>query len=131
MAIGNWGTEVVFNVSELSSFTFKDMKRTVGSDWATHSRVGLKDQVEYLRPSLQKMSFTISLDATLGVKPRDIIERMAAMSERGEVHHFVVGCQRVGNYRWRITSIGEAWEKIYNRGELTNAKLDITMEEYL
>lgn len=131
MAIGNWGAAIVFNISELSSFTFKDTSRTVGSDWATHSRVGLKNQVEYLRPALQKMSFTISLDATLGVKTRDVIERMAAMSEHGEVHPFVVGCRRVGNYRWRITSISEAWETIYNRGELTNAKLDITMEEYL
>ena len=40
MAIGNWGMDVVFSVSDLRVLTFDDMNQTVGSEWATHSRIG-------------------------------------------------------------------------------------------
>ncbi len=52
MAIGSWGTDVIFSVSDKRVLTFNDMQHSVGSAWATHSRIGLKDQVEYLRPTL-------------------------------------------------------------------------------
>ena len=31
MAIGNWGTEIVFSVSERQTLTFQNLSRTVGS----------------------------------------------------------------------------------------------------
>lgn len=131
MAIGNWGTAIFFNVSDMKVLTFKNMSRTVGASWATHSRIGKKDQVEYLRPNLQKLTFDISLDFNDGVNPRTIIERMERASEIGEVHPFIVGGKPVGRLKWRLTSVSEAWETIYNNGALTKAKLTITMEEYL
>lgn len=130
MAVGNWGTAIIFTVSESVVRTFKNMSRTVGSSWATHSRIGRKDQVEYLRPNLQKMTFEIELDANYGVNPRAIIERMERAAERGEIHPFIVGGRRVGRLNWRLTSVGETWETIYNNGALTKAKLNISMEEY-
>ena len=81
MALANWGTAIFFSVSEDMVLTFRNMNRTVGSAWATHSRIGLKDQVEYLRPNLQKVTFEIALDANYGVDPRAIIERMERASE--------------------------------------------------
>ena len=130
MALANWGTAIFFSVSEDMVLTFRNMNRTVGSAWATHSRIGLKDQVEYLRPNLQKVTFEIALDANYGVDPRAIIERMERASELGEIHPFIIGGRPVGRLCWRLTTVGEAWETIYNNGALTNAKLNITMEEY-
>ena len=126
MAIGNWGTDVVFSVSDRRVLTFNDMNHSVGSSWATHSRIGLKDQVEYLRPTLQKLTFTMELNASLGVRPRAVLDML-----EGHVFPFVVGGKRVGRYRWRITDLSEAWETIYNRGELYRAKVNVTMEEYV
>ena len=131
MAVGNWGTAIIFSVSDTRVLTYRNMSRTVGSSWATHSRIGLKDQVEYLRPNLQKLTFEIALDFNYGVNPRTIIERLERAAELGEIHPFIVGGRPVGRLYWRLTSIGEAWETIYNNGVLTNAKLNITMEEYL
>ena len=131
MAIANWGTAVIFSVSENKVFTFRNMSRTVGSSWATHSRIGLKDQVEFLRPNLQKLNFEIALDFNYGVDPRAIIERMERAAEMGEIHPFIVGGRPVGRLWWRLTDVSEAWETIYNNGVLTNAKLNITMSEYL
>lgn len=131
MAIGNWGTSIVFSVSDRKVQTFENMIRTVGSQWATHSRIGKKDQVEYLRPALQKITFDMELNAEYGVNPRAILDKLAALTEKGTVNTLVIGGKRVGNHRWRITDISEAWETIYNRGELARAKVSVTMQEYL
>ena len=122
---------MVFRVSDRQVFTFSGLNRTVGSEWATHSRIGQKDQVEYLRPVLQKMTFTITLDATLGVRPRATMDRLADYAERGTVRAMVIGGKRVGRNKWRITDISEAWDTILNKGELVRATLSVTMQEYL
>ncbi len=131
MAIGNWGTSIVFSVSDRKVQTFENMTRTVGSQWATHSRIGKKDQVEYLRPALQKVTFTMELNAEYGVNPRAMLDTLAAFAESGAVETLVIGGRRIGRHRWRITDISEEWETIYNRGELTRAKVSVTMQEYL
>ena len=131
MAVGNWGKDIVFSVSDRKVQTFKDMTRTVGSQWATHSRIGRKDQAEYLRPTLQKITFTMELNALDGVNPRTMLNKLANLAERGTVNTLVIGGKRVGSYRWRITDISEEWETIYNGGELARAKVNVTMQEYL
>ena len=131
MAIGNWGMDVVFSVSDLRVLTTKDVNQNVGSEWATHSRIGAKDQVEYLRPKLRKLTFTIELDASFGVRPRAVLEMLEWHSELGHVFPFVIGGKRLGRHRWRMTDVSEAWETIYNRGELARAKVSVTMQEYL
>lgn len=131
MAIGNWGTDIVFSVSDHRVLTFNDMNHSVSSSWATHSRIGLKDQVEYLRPNLQKLTFTITLDASFGVRPRSILEKLERHAEKGHIFPFVVGGKRIGSYRWRITDLSETWETVYNKGELYRAKVNVTMEEYI
>ena len=90
MAIGNWGMDVVFSVSDLRVLTFDDMNQTVGSEWATHSRIGEKDQVEYLRPKLRKLTFTIDLNASFGVRPRSVLDMLERHSELGHVFPFVI-----------------------------------------
>ena len=131
MAIGNWGAEIIFTVSDRKVLTFNDLNHSVGSAWATHSRIGLKDQAEYLRPNLQKLSFTITLDANLGVRPRATLELLERHAELGSVFPFVVGGRRIGRHSWRMTEVSESWENILSRGELVQAKVNVTMEEYV
>ena len=130
MAIGNWGTAIIFSVSDRMVQTFQNLNHTVGSEWATHSRIGLKDQVEFLRPSLQKITFDMELNATLGVRPRATLNRLESYTERGSVYPMVIGGRRIGRY-WRITDLSEAWETVYNGGELSRAKVSVTMQEYV
>jgi phage protein U len=131
LAIGNWGTDIIFRVSDKTVLTFQNLTRTVGAEWATHSRVGKKDQTEFLRPKLQKVTFSIYLDATYGVKPRSTLDRLANYCETGTVNPLVVGGKRVGQNRWKITDLGETWDTVMNRGELVRATVSVTMEEYL
>lgn len=131
MAIGSWGGQIIFSTNDRRVLTFQDMAQTVGSEWATHSRIGLKDQVEYLRPSLRKLTFTMELNALYGVKPRAMLDRLEALTERGSVYPMVVGGRRVGRHLWRMTGLSEAWETVLNKGELVRAKVNVTMEEYV
>jgi hypothetical protein len=131
LAIGNWGTDIIFRVSDKTVLTFQNLNRTVGAEWATHSRVGKKDQTEFLRPKLQKITFSIYLDALYGVRPRATLDRLADYCETGTVNPLVVGGKRVGRNRWKITDLSEAWDTVMNRGELVRATVSVTMEEYL
>lgn len=131
MAIGNWGTDIVFRVSERQALTFQKLTRTVGAEWATHSRMGLKDQSEFIRPKLGGITFTMLVDATLGVKPRAMLDQLELLVERGEVNPMVVGGRRVGRHRWKITDISEEWNTVLNGGELLSANVSITMQEYV
>ena len=87
--------DVVFSVSDLRVLTFDNLNQNVGSEWATHSRIGGKDQVEYLRPKLRKLTFDIDLNASFGVRPRTVIERLELHSELGHVFPFVIGGRRL------------------------------------
>ena len=131
MEIGSWGRDLVFSTSDRRILNFQKFARSSGSDWATHSRIGKKDQAEYLRPKLQKVTFTMRLDATLGVRPRSMLDLLTIYAERGTVNILVIGGKRVGEYYWRITDLSEAWETVLNRGELVSAKVNVTMQEYL
>ena len=65
------------------------------------------------------------------IRPRTTLDRLAAAAESGEINFMVVGGKMVGTNRWRITSISEAWNVVYNKGELVKATITVSMEEYL
>ena len=50
MAIGNWGADIVFRVSEREALLLQSLNRTVSAEWAAHSRIGLKNQSEFIGP---------------------------------------------------------------------------------
>ncbi len=129
--VGSWGNTIIFRTSDSRILTFSNFSRTVSSSWANHSRIGRKDKSEFVRPDLQKITFTIVLDATLGVKPRETLEKIAGAVEKGTVNTLVIGGKKVGSSRWVIQSASEAWDYILQEGQLVHAKVSLTMEEYL
>ena len=131
MAIGNWGTGLIFEVSDSNILTFNNFSRNVTSTWAAHSRVGLKDRSEFLRPGLQKIQFDVELNAEYGVRPRTMLEYIERCVETGEVNILVIGGRRVGSNGWTITGSSEAWDVLLNRGEMVKARVTITMDEYV
>lgn len=129
--IGSWGTGLVFTTSDSRILTFRNFSRKVSSSWAKHSRIGKKDRSEFLRPDLESVTFTIELNATLGVKPRQELASLERAVENGTVNPLVIGGKRVGNNNWAITATSEEWDVVLSKGELVSAKVDVTMEEYL
>lgn len=130
MAIGTLGRNVVFEVSDDRVFTFSELTREVTSRWTNHEPQGVKPKPEFLGAGLQTASLTITLSATLGVRPRDVLEAIENIVENGTAETLVIGNRPVGSNPFRLTGSSEAWNTVYNRGELARATLTISLEEY-
>ena len=128
--IGTLGTDLVFETSDNYVLTFSGMTRDVSGRWATHETPGVKPRAEFLGPGLQSVSLPITLSSNLGVKPREMLERVEQMVETGDSEYLILGYRPVGKNRFRVTASSETWDVIYNRGELARAKLTLTLEEY-
>lgn len=130
MAIGTLGRNIVFEVSDDRVFTPSEMTREITSRWTNHEPMGRKPKPEFLGAGLQTASLTITLSATLGVRPRNVLEAIENMVENGTAETLVIGNRPVGRNPFRLTGSSEAWNVIYNRGELARATLTISLEEY-
>lgn len=128
--IGTLGPVLIFTVSDDYVLTFDGMTREVSGRWATHETPGIKPRAEFLGPGLQSVSLPITLSASLGVKPRLMLEIIEQMVETGDAEYLILGFRPVGKNRFRITGSSESWDLVYNRGELARAKLTLTLEEY-
>ncbi|PKM72859.1 MAG: hypothetical protein CVU91_07475 [Firmicutes bacterium HGW-Firmicutes-16] len=131
MAIGTFGTSIVFEVTDEKVMNFTDLNRTVTGNWAAHAVIGQKPKSEFLGAALQTLSFSIVLNAALGVRPRAVLDAIAEMVEAGTAEYFVVGSAPVGKNPWKITSVSETWDTILNKGELMKATLGLSLEEYI
>ena len=128
--IGNLGKLITFKVSSKKVLTFNDMTRKVSSRWAEHEVIRGKPKTEFLGAALQEVSLTIILSSMLGVKPRKTLERIRKAVEKGEHFTFVIGGKAVSKNKWKITEASETWDIIMSKGELVQAKLELTLSEY-
>lgn len=131
MAIGHIGKTVVFETSDAKILNFKKMQRTVKGRWASHSRVGKKPKKQFLGPDADQLTFTITLNAEHGVKPRKTVENIEKLIRTGKPQTVVIGNRKVGTGKYVITEISESWDTILNQGEVLKITCDITLEEYL
>lgn len=129
--IGNFGKLIVFETSDKKILNFNEFQKTVSGNWAKHDRVGKKPLSEFLGANLQQVTFTITLNAQHGVKPRKTMESIEKAIEKGQVENLVIGGAKVGKNKWKITQMTEAWDTVLTAGELMKATLNLTLEEYL
>lgn len=131
MAIGHIGKTVVFETSDAKILNFKKMQRTVKGRWASHSRIGKKPKKQFLGPDADQLTFSITLNAEHGVRPRKTVENIEKLIRTGKPQTVVIGSKKVGSNKYAITEISENWDTILNRGEVVKITCDITLEEYL
>lgn len=129
--IGTLGTDIVFEVSDNKIFTIESMARDVAGKWATHNPIGTKPKLEFLNAELQTINVTIQLNASLGVKPRDMMDAIAKMVENGTAERLIIGNRPVGNNYFVIQSVSETWGTMYSGGELATANITLTLGEYV
>lgn len=120
-----------FRVNDNKVFTFSNMKREVSASWNTMERIGQKPISEFSGPNLQTISLDITLDASLGVRPRQMLEILERMTESGQANELVIGRKMVGKNKWVITKCSQAWDVILRGGELYRANVSISLQEYL
>ncbi len=130
MSVGSFGG-TVFQVSRKKVYSFSNFKRTMSAEWKEHARYGQKALSQFISPGIDNITFDFHLDATLGVKPRQTLEKWQKLIESGYHDIFVIGGQQIGKYEWKIESISEAWNTIMSKGELVSADISVTLSEYL
>ena len=128
--IGTFG-KLRFKISDREALIFQNMKRELSGKWNQMERIGQKPLVSFGGPELQKITFTVFLDAGLGVSPRDLLEEMEEMAERGTAEYLIIGQRQVGSGRWVRVKSSEAWDKIRNKGELLRATAELTLQGYV
>lgn len=72
-----------------------------------------------------------TLNAALGVKPRQLLELMARMVESGTPAVLLIGPRRIGQNQWVLTKSSEVWNRVYAHGELVQAETSLTLKEYV
>lgn len=128
--IGNLGKLITFEVSSKKVFTFNDMSRKASGRWAQHEVIKGKPKSEFLGAGLQEVSLSILLSSTLGIKPRKTLECIVKAVEKGEHFTFVLGGKPVSKNKWIITEVSETWDVILSKGELIQAKAELSLQEY-
>lgn len=125
--IGSFGG-ILFKVSADVVQTFTDLKRTAQGRYAEHEIIGAKPMVEFLGPSLDEGSFTMMLDASLGVNPSKMIDKVLSFARKGSASSFILGGRNLGKYN--ITSASAAYDIVTNTGGVVSAKIDVSLKEY-
>lgn len=130
MAMGSWGP-FVFQVSDRKMLALRDISRTAGSTWATHNTIKGKPKTQYHAANLRGASGTVTLRADYGVKPRVQLEAMAKAAEGAKAYPLIIGGRPLSLNPMRLTGVSEAWNTVYNGGELFSAEVSLTFEEYV
>lgn len=128
--IGYFG-DIIFETSDSKILNFSGFKRDVKGRWSKHEVIGVKPISEFNGPDLDTISFTINLNGNNGVKPRDEMERWNQYVSQGIADVLIIGGKPIGNSKWDVQSVSEAWNTVFNQGELFSGNIDVTLEEYV
>lgn len=128
--IGYFG-DVIFETSDQRILTFSNFKYDSAGRWEKHNVISQKPVSEFVGPDLDTITFTINLNGSYGVKPRDQMELWNSMVNNGTVDVLVIGTKALGQDKWAVKSVSEAWNTVFNMGELYSGSIDVTLEEYI
>lgn len=121
--------DIVFSVSSTQVKTLSNMQKTKTSRIAKHDIIGNKPKLEFQGMDLDKFSFDIRLDASLGVNPDIELRRLERMQQQGEVAQLVIGSNYHGDYL--INSIGEDYKHTDRNGNTITVEVSVDLEEYI
>lgn len=128
--IGYFGKQIIFETSDKKIMTFDGLKMDIASRYAKHDVIMKKPLTEFIGPDLDALSFTVNLNGSFGIKPREEMDKWAKLAREGIAEFFVIGGKPLGTDKWVVKSVSQAWDTIFNGGELFSGKIDVTLEEY-
>lgn len=128
--IGYFGRDIIFETSDQRILNFANFKREAAGRWASHEVIGKKPITQFVGPGLDTITFTVNLNGNNGVSPREEMNKWLEYARNGEAETLVVG-EPLGVDKWVVKSISQAWDVIFNRGEIFSGKVDVTLEEYI
>ena len=85
---------------------------------------------QYGGPGLEKLSFSIILDAGHGIDVQEQLKKLRAMRDTGAVFPLILGGKPVTQSYWRMDSIKETEHYWATDGKLIQCRADIALAEY-
>ena len=115
---------------KLKVLTPNDIEQTVSSNWVEHQIIGRKfPKTEFVGANIRTMTMTIVVDRMLGQNPHSVMHKLNKFCEEGGVSKLTIGSHKIGN-KWKIQEMSEAFDRIYSKGQLTKATLNLTLAYY-
>lgn len=127
IGVGNTSKDVAFVVSSSVIETFDNMKVNKAVSYTTHKIHGKKAAPEMTGQDADTVTFEILLSAYLGVNPKKELEKLEAFMKDGTICNLVLGNKTVGT--WVIKSIPYSVDYVYKEGDITQAKVTISLIE--
>lgn len=127
--IGNWGSAIKFRTSDQKVLTFTNFKRKMSVKTSKHNMINGKPRIEFHGADLQSITFTIELNAMLGVKPKSQESKLINYMNQGMIAPLVIGGRCICR-RSMITGLSASYNIVLKKGEILSMNLDVTMTEY-
>lgn len=127
--IGSFGG-VSFKVSDKQVLTLKEMTRSKESRWQTLEVIGGKPKKIFTGPSLEKITFTCLLSASLNVNPDKILKKWYDMLDSGKISRLLLKNKPVGQTYYSLESIAVSEIMIDQNGTVWKQSVALTLEEY-
>lgn len=121
----------MFTVSDKTIETIDKVKWSGSARYAVHQRHLYHSLTEFTGIAPDKMSFSITLSAYLGVNPMDELVKLWKYERSGEAVPLTIGEKAYGKYRWSVLS-HDAQLKVFDKfGNLMSADVSVSLQEYL
>ena len=128
--IGSLGS-VVFDVSSEHVRTLRDMKIQHSAKYSEHAIHGGKALLEFTGYSPASLSFSVRLDAGLGVNPKEELEALREILTSHKAVPFILDGEPQGDGLWALESIDESYEVIDSHGTFIAADVSLKLKEYI
>ena len=126
--IGAYGG-LVFEVSSEKVRTLRDLKRQSRARYATHDLIGQKSILEFLGLEPDEVSFTVQLNADLGISVSAELWSLLDLLRDGEPQYLVLGGHVYGQGRWALTEMSYTVDYADHTGAPIFATVDMKLKE--
>ena len=131
MAVVGCLGDVVFSASREMVRTLDKFKWSGSARYTTHQRHGGNALTEFVGLDTDKVSFTITLSANLGVDPMAVAKKLWKYMRDGETLPLTLGEHAYGRYRWSILSLSFSTLAFDRDGNLFAVQAAVSLQEYL
>lgn len=128
--IGYFGSQR-FEVTEKSVPVISGFQRSTEPRFEKFERIGMKALTSFIAPGLDTFSFSIKVDAALGMKPREVLDKWVEIAASGEPAMLVIGNKPLGTDMWVCTSATQDWETVTGKGKVLTGSVSLAFEEYM
>ena len=126
--VGSFG-KLIFTCSDKRVVRPDNISLSGGGVWADHEIIGDRTKREFKHPELRQVTMDVTFTATLGVRPRKMLELVRKYSETGKSYPLVIGNVSLSKYKMALISYSETWDELVTGGRLAKATVSLTFEE--